>query len=153
MRITIAAIGKLATSSPEYQLMAEFRKRLPWPVDIREAQVKKPLSEAQLRAAESNLLLDAVPKGAKVIALDERGKTLSSREFARVLQHWQDDGSQQVAFLIGGASGHDEVIYDKADLRLSFGKMTWPHMLVRPMLLEQLYRAYTIQTGHPYHRD
>lgn len=153
MRITIAAIGKLAASSQEYSILNQFLKRLPWKVEFREMQVKKNLPSSQLKAMETDLLLGSIPKDAKIIVLDERGKTLTSPEFANILQNWQDSGSRDVAFLIGGAAGHDAKIYDKAHLTLSLGKMTWPHMLVRVMLSEQLYRAYTINTGHPYHKE
>lgn len=153
MRITIAAIGKLSVNSPEYDLILQYKKRLPWQVEIRELQVKKPLPPEPLKTEEAALLLGAVPAGAKVIALDERGKAVSSPEFAAILKNWQEGGARQVAFLIGGAAGLDANIRHKADLTLSFGAMTWPHMLVRAMLCEQLYRAYTIHTGHPYHKE
>lgn len=153
MRITIAAIGKLTANSPEHSLLTQFKKRLPWKLDIKEFQVKKQLPTPQLKEMESELLLGAVPDGAKMIALDERGKTLTSPEFASTLQQWQDDGFNQFAFLIGGAAGHGSSIYQKSHLQISFGKMTWPHMMVRAMLCEQLYRAHTINTGHPYHKE
>ena len=152
MRITIAAVGKLAANSPEFTLLSQFTKRLPWQIEFREIQVKKPLPSPQLKEAEAELLLDAVPTGARIIALDERGKNLTSQEFATILQDWQDTGSNHIAFLIGGAAGHGKKIYEKAAIKLSLGNMTWPHMMVRAMLCEQLYRAHTINTGHPYHK-
>ena len=90
---------------------------------------------------------------ALVVALDEHGRQLGSRAFAKKMGQWRDDGMRDVAFLIGGADGHDQAVLDRADLKLSLGEMTWPHMLVRGLLAEQIYRANAILTGHPYHRD
>jgi 23S rRNA (pseudouridine1915-N3)-methyltransferase len=85
--------------------------------------------------------------------MDERGKQLTSSEFARILGRWRDDGVREARFLIGAADGHDEALRDKADLLLAFGAATWPHMLARAMLAEQLWRATSIIAGHPYHRE
>ena len=90
---------------------------------------------------------------AKIVVLDERGETLSSRELADKIRVWQDGGVGTVAFLIGGANGHSDALRRRADLKLSFGRMTLPHMLMRVVLAEQIYRAKTILDGHPYHRD
>jgi 23S rRNA (pseudouridine1915-N3)-methyltransferase len=103
-------------------------------------------------AAEGELLSRAVPAGSAVVVLDERGKTLSSPEFAAQLAQWRDGGRQDAAFVIGGADGIDPALRSRADLAISFGRMVWPHMLVRVMLAEQLYRATTILAGGPYHR-
>ena len=98
-------------------------------------------------------LLEKAVEGARpLIVLDERGKVLSSPEFAEKLAHWRDDGAQMATFIIGGADGIDPALRAKADFSLSFGRMVWPHMLVRVMLAEQLYRATSILTGSPYHR-
>jgi 23S rRNA (pseudouridine1915-N3)-methyltransferase len=105
------------------------------------------------RAREAALLLTGLPKGAVIVALDEKGKSLTSRQFADTLAGWRDGGEQEIAFLIGGADGLDKVVLSKARLTLSLSAMTWPHLLARVMLLEQLYRAWSLQTGHPYHRD
>src|SRR5690606_29168981 len=126
--------------------------RLPWEVTIREVEEKKKLPHSQLKEREAELLLQTIPPHTKIIALDEHGKQMDSPSFANTLKNWQDEGEHSFAFLIGGAYGHGKAVLDKADLLLSFGKMTWPHMLVRPMLIEQLYRAYTIMVGHPYHK-
>ena len=88
-----------------------------------------------------------------VIALDERGKNLTSADLARKLGQWRDEGRADVAFLIGGADGHGPGVKERADLVLSLGAMTWPHMLVRALLAEQLFRAQCILEGHPYHRE
>lgn len=103
-------------------------------------------------AAEAELLRRAVPKGAVMCALDERGSVMSSPRFARRLADWRDGGSGDLAVLIGGADGIDPSLRAEAQFSLSFGAMVWPHMLVRVMLSEQLYRAATILAGSPYHR-
>lgn len=102
--------------------------------------------------AEAELLTKAVPAGAFLVTLDERGKVLSSPEFAAQLARWRDDGRQDVAFVIGGADGIAPGLRERAAFSISFGRMVWPHMLVRVMLVEQLYRAATILGGGPYHR-
>lgn len=103
-------------------------------------------------AAEAELLARAVPQGAVLVTLDERGKLLTSPEFATQLARWRDAGRQDVAFVIGGADGIDPSLRARADFSISFGQMVWPHMLVRVMLAEQLYRAANILSGGPYHR-
>lgn len=103
-------------------------------------------------AAQGVLLTKALPQGAALCVLDERGKTLSSPEFAQAIAGWRDAGRQDAAFVIGGADGVDPALRQRADLVISFGRMVWPHMLVRVMLAEQLYRAATILSGSPYHR-
>lgn len=109
--------------------------------------------EDRKRIGESRLLLDALPDGAVVVALDERGRTTGSREFADWLARLRDEGRRDCAFLIGGADGHSAELRDRADRLLSFGPMVWPHMLARVMLAEQLYRGASILAGAPYHRD
>ena len=104
-------------------------------------------------AAEGALLAKSVPKSAKIVAMDERGKVMTSPNFASKLADWRDTGTQDVAFLIGGADGLDPSLRAAADLTLSFGAMVWPHMLVRVMLSEQIYRAASILAGTPYHRN
>jgi 23S rRNA (pseudouridine1915-N3)-methyltransferase len=103
-------------------------------------------------AAEATLLARTIPEAAALCVLDERGKVLSSPEFAQALAGWRDAGRQDAAFVIGGADGVDPGLRDRADLVISMGRMVWPHMLVRVMLAEQLYRAATILAGSPYHR-
>ena len=95
----------------------------------------------------------AIPAGALVVALDERGESLSSRELAGRIGSWRDGGQSDIAFAIGGADGLDPSIRERAGLVLSFGRLTWPHQLARAMLAEQIYRAQQILAGHPYHRD
>lgn len=151
MNIVIAAIGK-ARSGPEQALFDTYTARLPWKIDVKELEIKKELAADVRRAREGELLLGAVPEGARVVALDERGKNEGSAAFATRLGRWRDDGVRAIAFLIGGAGGLDEPVRKRADLVLSLGAMTWPHLLVRGLLAEQLYRAHSILSGHPYHR-
>ncbi len=148
MRIVIAAIGR-SRKGPEQQILDTYVKRLPWTVTVRD--FTEP-GGADRQAREGERLLKAVPPGATVVALDERGETLDSVGFAERLKRWRDAGVGDVAFLIGGADGHGPAVLDRADMRLSLGPMTWPHLMVRGMLAEQLYRASTILAGHPYHR-
>jgi len=145
MRVLIAAIGK-AKASPESQLYADYIKRLKWKVSVREFA-------AADKAREGEMLLDVCKGYDKIIALDESGKALSSREFAQSLGGWQQQGSSSFAFIIGGADGLDEAVLKKANLIWSLGRVTWPHMLMRALLAEQLYRAWSLLNNHPYHRD
>ena len=108
---------------------------------------------AQLRAREAELILAAFPTDARLIALDERGASWSSRVLAERIAGWRDQGIATLAFAIGGADGLGQAVIERADAVVSFGAMTWPHLLARVMLLEQLYRAQQILAGHPYHRD
>ncbi|MBO7244839.1 MAG: 23S rRNA (pseudouridine(1915)-N(3))-methyltransferase RlmH [Alphaproteobacteria bacterium] len=153
MQIIISAIGKLKKNTPEDELIQDYLKKTKWSVSIKEFEEKRALPVDQLKEAESNLLLSSVPAGGKIIALDEKGKTPSSREFALLLGKWIDEGTQSISFLIGGANGHADILKEKADYKLSFGRMTLPHMLARVVLAEQIYRAKTILDGHPYHKD
>ncbi|WP_026870726.1 23S rRNA (pseudouridine(1915)-N(3))-methyltransferase RlmH [Inquilinus limosus] len=151
MRLTIAAVGR-ARPGPLRDLFDDYAGRSAWPLTLREVEARKGLSGLALKREEAALLLAAVPAGAAVVALDERGRDLDSEGFARLLGRWRDEGRGDAAFLIGGADGHDDAVRSRADLLLSFGRLTWPHMLARAMLAEQIYRAQTILSGHPYHR-
>jgi 23S rRNA (pseudouridine1915-N3)-methyltransferase len=151
MRLHLIAIGRLK-AGPHAALARHYAERLTFPLVERELEEKRPLPAAALREREAALLLAAAPKGATIVALDERGKTLDSAAFAARLARWRDDGVGDLAFLIGGADGLAEAVRREAALVLSLGPMTWPHLLVRGMLLEQLYRAQQILAGHPYHR-
>jgi 23S rRNA (pseudouridine1915-N3)-methyltransferase len=104
------------------------------------------------QAGEATALRAAIPKAAKTVALDERGKVMTSPDFAQLLASWRDQGCRDLAFLIGGADGLTTELRSNCDQSLSFGKMVWPHMLARAMLSEQLYRAASILAGSPYHR-
>jgi 23S rRNA (pseudouridine1915-N3)-methyltransferase len=158
MKLRILAVGR-AKSGPEADLFAEYQKRLRWPLAIDEVEEKRPLSGAELKAREGALLQAALERAAKpggrpvLVALDERGKTLGSRDFAARLKAWEEQGASEIVFLLGGADGLAPEIRDQASFVLSLGQMTWPHLLARAMLIEQIYRAQQILAGHPYHRD
>ncbi len=151
MKITIAAIGR-ASRGPERDLYDHYAGRIRWPLVLRELEEKRKLPAPQLMQREGELLLDAAPAGATLVMLDRRGKMLDSEGFASRLAGWRDTAVSDVAFLIGGADGHTEAMLKKATLILSFGAMTWPHLLARGMLAEQIYRAQQLLAGHPYHR-
>ncbi|MCR9178261.1 MAG: 23S rRNA (pseudouridine(1915)-N(3))-methyltransferase RlmH [Alphaproteobacteria bacterium] len=151
MRIVIAALGR-ARRGPIYDLASEYAKRLSWTVEVREVEPKKRLDGAALAAHEADLLRAQIPDGAVLVAMDERGRDLTSQDLAETLGRWQDDGRSVIGFVIGGAFGLDPALRADADLVLSFGRATWPHLLVRAMLMEQVYRAETILAGHPYHK-
>jgi 23S rRNA (pseudouridine1915-N3)-methyltransferase len=151
VRLWLAAVGR-AKPGPELDLFQQYARRLTPPLTLREVEEKRPLPVAERKAREAELLLGAIPASALVVALDERGKSPGSEAFAAQLGRWRDDGVGDVAFLIGGADGHGDAVRSRATLLLSFGAMTWPHMLVRAMAAEQLWRAQAILAGHPYHR-
>jgi 23S rRNA (pseudouridine1915-N3)-methyltransferase len=156
MRVHLCAMGRIKAGEPERILIDDYVVRFN---RTGKALGLGPLIETELddrkgggMAAEAELLLRAVPSGALLVVLDERGQTRSSPEFATELARWRDAGRQDVAIIIGGADGIAPVLRDRADFALSFGQMVWPHRLVRVMLAEQLYRAATILGGGPYHR-
>ncbi|OGS57946.1 MAG: 23S rRNA (pseudouridine(1915)-N(3))-methyltransferase RlmH [Erythrobacter sp. RIFCSPHIGHO2_12_FULL_63_10] len=138
MLLHVIARGKIGRS-PEAELVARYQKRLQWPVKITE------LPEGGGRIPESQTPL-------RTVLLDERGRQLGSDELAALLDSWRDEGVREARFMIGAADGHADGERAEADLLLGFGKATWPHLLARAMLMEQLYRATTILAGHPYHR-
>ncbi len=154
MKVSIAAVGRLR-SGAEHDLISDYTTRFDrtgralglGPLDIREVEAKK-----GGMAAEADLLRKAASDAAVLIALDERGKTVTSPEFAAMLAGWRDEGRPNVCFLIGGADGLDPGLRADCAQSLSLGKMVWPHMLVRVMLTEQLYRAASILASSPYHR-
>lgn len=153
MNIHLIAVGRMQ-KGPERQLMDEYARRLQWPFKLTEIDIKKPARDTQTRKTqEAEKLLAAIPHGAYVIALDERGKQLASRELAQKIGRWSDEGARDIALIIGGADGLDQSIRDRAHLTLGLGALTWPHMLVRAMIVEQIYRSWSILSGHPYHRD
>lgn len=155
MRLTLCVVGRLR-NGPEKDLFSDYIDRFEkngrgmglGPVDVVEVEDRK----GGGMQAEAELLLRAIPKGAILLAMDERGKTMTSPQFARQIAKWRDDGAQSLAIVIGGADGLSPELREQADMSLSFGKMVWPHMLARVMLAEQLYRAASILGGSPYHR-
>jgi 23S rRNA (pseudouridine1915-N3)-methyltransferase len=148
--LVIACVGR-AARGPERDLYEHFAQRIRWPLVLREVEEKRPLPANQRVPREGELLLRAVPAKAVLVALDRRGQVLDSEGFADRLTRWRDQ-SADVGFLIGGAEGHGEAVLQKSTLVLSFGAMTWPHLLARAMLAEQIYRAQQLIAGHPYHR-
>lgn len=150
MKTLILAIGKM--HGAETEACDEYLKRLQGDIIVKEMAVSKSLPPIETQKAEAELLLKAVPPKSFVILLDERGKDMTSRELAAKMASWQEQGSDLI-FLIGGANGVADKVRAKANFTLGLGKLTWPHRLVRVMLLEQLYRARQINAGHPYHRD
>lgn len=151
MKTHILAIGKLR--GPEAAWCEDYLKRLQGAVVVREMAASKSLAPDRVQEAEAKLLLEAIPPGSFVALLDERGKDLPSREFADKLAAWRQQGDGTLTFLIGGADGVTDAVRQRAQTTLAFGRATWPHRLVRLMLIEQLYRARQIASGHPYHRD
>jgi 23S rRNA (pseudouridine1915-N3)-methyltransferase len=152
LRIHLVAVGKLK-AGPLKNLEQFYAGRIVWPLQISEIAAKRKLPPPELRQHEGELLLEACPKNAVIVALDERGKALPSLEFSRLLGRWRDGGARDLAFLIGGAEGLSDGVKKRAALVLSLGPATWPHFLARGMLLEQIYRAETLLAGHPYHRE
>ena len=156
MRLALCAVGRLR-AGPERALVEDYLTRFDrigralglGPAQVIEVEDRK----GGGMAAEADLLRRAVPRGAVLAVLDERGKTPGSIQFADLLARWRDQGAQDVAFAIGGADGLDPALRADADYALSFGPMVWPHMLARVMLAEQLYRAASILAGAPYHRE
>lgn len=151
MRITIAAAGRLK-SGPERDLYDRYARMVRWDITVREIEEKQALPAAKRKAREGQRLLACCPDGAMVVALDEKGKRLDSETLAARIGAWRDDGVSDLVFVIGGADGLDDAVRSRADLVLSFGAVTWPHLLIRGLLAEQLYRAQQILSGHPYHR-
>ncbi len=158
MRLAVAAIGRLR-AGPESALIDDYAARIRGAgravgvtaLEIREMEAPKNLSGDARQQRESALLIDATGNARRVV-LDERGDNLASAAFAERLARWRDEGDAEIAFLIGGADGHHASLTAVSDGRLAFGRATFPHMLVRVMLIEQIYRAVTILAGHPYHR-
>ncbi|MBL1437215.1 MAG: 23S rRNA (pseudouridine(1915)-N(3))-methyltransferase RlmH [Rhodobacteraceae bacterium] len=155
MKLSLITVGKLR-KGPEADLIEGYLTRFDrigrqmglGPASIIEVEDKK----GGGKPAEAALLAKALPENATLVVLDERGKLLTSPEFASKIAGWRDAGQANLAFMIGGADGLDASLLARADLKLSFGKMVWPHMLARVMLAEQLYRAASILSGAPYHR-
>jgi 23S rRNA (pseudouridine1915-N3)-methyltransferase len=152
MNIRIITIGK--DKKGEYaRLIGHYTKQLPWKVELLELVPKKNHPTAAERMREEAKLLEQAAEGCEVrIAMDERGKLLSSPQFAQKLEGFQQQGQRNLAFFIGGADGLEPALRASCQLSLAFGPMVWPHQMVRLMLAEQLYRAHAILQGHPYHR-
>jgi len=152
LRITVAAVGR-QRPGPLKALQDLYADRITWPLTLHEVEERRhTLRPSELKEREAQLLRAKIPEGAFLITLDQRGVTLESEGFARRLEAWRLRGVPDLAFVIGGAEGVAESLRAGSNLVLSLGTMTWPHLLARTMLLEQLYRAQQILAGHPYHR-
>ncbi len=151
MRVWLVAAGRMK-AGPMRSLMDEYGRRLPWPLAEREIEARGIPAGPTRVEREGQLLLASVPQRARIVALDVGGRARSSESFAAALSTWQESGIADCAFLIGGADGLAPSVLRRADERLSLGPMTWPHLLVRVMLAEQIYRAAAILADHPYHR-
>lgn len=155
MELCILAVGRLR-GGPEAALIDDYLGRIDRtgrPLSLGPARVIE-VEDKKNRGpeAEAELLLAAMPENAALVAMDERGRTLSSPQLADRIGRFRDDGRRALCFAIGGADGHGEALRARADMMLSFGPMVWPHMLARAMLSEQLFRAASILAGTPYHR-
>ena len=159
MRVLVAAVGRLK-QGPERELAASYLKRVEAtgrPLGLRDIEVieirESRAQDAERRRIEESIALaNVVPEGAIVVVLDQRGDNLDSAAIARLLREWRAEDRRAVCFIVGGADGLAPSLVERAKVRVAFGAATWPHQLVRVMLLEQLYRACTIVAGHPYHR-
>ena len=139
MRLHIIARGKIGRS-PEAELVERYAKRISWPFKLTELP-------------ESGGTIPEALSPAREVLLDEHGQQLTSEQFAALLGKWRDEGVREARFVIGAADGHGAAAREQADLLLGFGALTWPHLLARALLAEQLYRATSILAGHPYHRS
>ena len=151
MNIEILAVGRMKDSA-QRELFDSYLRRMEWNVSVKELESKHK-DPQKIQKDESEQLEKALKKEAFKIMLDERGKSFKSRAFAQKFQNLQNEGHPHIQFILGGADGLTDTIRQKSDLLLSFGQQTWPHMLARIMLLEQIYRSQQILKNHPYHRD
>jgi len=151
MEIIVAAVGR-AKSGPEREICDAYAGRLATPVKLKEVEERRRLPAAERMASEGKKLLDALPAKGFVVVLDRTGRVLSSDGLARKVGQWMEAGHSSLSFVIGGADGLDGAVLDRADFKLSLGALTLPHLLARAVLMEQLYRAQCIRTGHPYHK-
>ena len=149
MKLSIAAVGH-GKSAPDHQLAMNWFGKLPYKGQFIEVVSKTPAG-ADRQKDEGTKLLSAMPKSAFLVALDPYGKDTSSEELAKLIETQRDQGIRDAVFAIGGADGHDPSLLERADKKIAFGRQTWPHMLFRAMLAEQLYRAEMILINHPYH--
>ena len=152
MKFNILSIGKF--KEPAYEtLFYEYKKRMNFDINLRELNLKKNLEGEKLKEEEGKLLLqNAGNNNSRIVSLDERGKIITTQEFCTLITRYQNEGINDLNFIIGGSDGLSQEVRDRSNYILSFGKMVFPHLMVRVMLIEQLYRVYTLQNGHPYHK-
>ncbi|TAE82835.1 MAG: 23S rRNA (pseudouridine(1915)-N(3))-methyltransferase RlmH [Alphaproteobacteria bacterium] len=155
MHCTILTLGKWKKQARERELFEHYVARSQWKIMLKEYESTHYPTRAQQQTHDTQLLLDAAKtlRAEQIIVLDETGRTMTSSHFAQMLGGWRDTGTRNTAFLIGGDVGLDKTMLPSSTVMLSFGAMTWPHLLVRGLLAEQLYRAQCILSGHPYHRE
>ena len=151
MKIDIIAAGRLR-KGPYFELCQEYQKRTQWSLTVHEIESKY-TEPAHVQGDEGRKIGERLDKSAFIIVLDERGDGLRSMDFAKTIEKLQNNGENHIQFIIGGADGLTDEVRDRANLLLSFGQQTWPHLLVRVMLMEQIYRAQQILARHPYHRE
>lgn len=151
IKIDIIAAGRLR-KGPFFELVQDYVKRTRWALTLHEIESKY-TEAAHIQNDEARKIKDLIKNDAFVIVLDERGDGLRSLDFAKTIEKLQNNGENYIQFIIGGADGLTDEIRDRANLLLSFGQQTWPHLMARVMLLEQIYRAQQILAGHPYHRE
>lgn len=154
MKITIIAISKFENSLYK-EIFEDYRKRMKWDVELKEFELKnsKNMNDEQVKKGEAELMMKAIKPGSLLIAMDEKGKQFTSQNFAKLIADFSLRGESHLTFVIGGANGLDDELLQKAGLKISLGSMTFPHLMARSILMEQLYRAQSIIAGHPYHRE
>jgi 23S rRNA (pseudouridine1915-N3)-methyltransferase len=154
MRIRILSIGKFE-NSPHKTVFDHYLKRLKWKVELKELELRNSdkLSSPERKKGEGELILKTLKPSSKLIICDENGEQFTSQNFAKLISNFALHGSSDLTFVIGGSDGLGEEILQKSKSKIAFGKMTLPHLMVRVILIEQLYRAQTIIEGHPYHRQ
>jgi 23S rRNA (pseudouridine1915-N3)-methyltransferase len=151
MKITLLCVGNLKASL-EKDLLDQYRTRLSWPFEMKEIVCRKSGPPDQVKIWEGEILLQAIEPASTVIGLDEQGDLLTSVEFAEILNTYRNEGVRSLTFVIGGADGLSDLVRKRCQRLVALGRMTWPHLLVRGLLAEQIYRAQQILAGHPYHR-
>lgn len=154
MKINILSIGKFE-NSPHKAVFAQYEKRSKWKILLQEIELKNSdkLSLPERKKGEGELILKHLKAGSKIIVCDENGEQVSSKDFAKMLSNFALHGNSNLTFIIGGSDGLSEEILNSANNKIAFGRITLPHLMVRSILVEQLYRAQTILDGHPYHRQ
>ena len=151
LKVDIISVARVKKGS-HYDLIDIYKKRIRWKLTIYELESKQSCPK-KCQLEEEEKILKHINDQAVVVALDERGDGLKSLDFAKMLENFKNNGDNHIQFIIGGADGLTQETRDKTDVLLSFGQQTWPHLLARVMLLEQIYRAQQILSGHPYHRE
>lgn len=159
MRISLSCIGRMKAGADQ-EVLGRYLDRAQkagrsvgiTQVDLTEMAESRAQRSDIRKSEEATQILQALPAGAKLVVLDEKGRDLTSVGFSQKLEDWKNQGASNIVFAIGGPDGHGSEVLARADLKLAFGSMTWPHQIARILLAEQIYRAITIQSGHPYHR-